>query len=54
VDALRDGIEALCDDDCRRRLAAGVENRRASMPWNDTRQDLVDLVAGRLDAVRAA
>ncbi len=48
VDALRDGIDALCDDSFRQFLIAGVEDRRASMPWSNTAKDFVDLVTGQL------
>jgi len=53
VEPLAAAIEALCDDDRRARLAAGVAQRRAAITWNDTTDDLVELVTGR-PASRAA
>jgi 1,2-diacylglycerol 3-alpha-glucosyltransferase len=53
VEPLAAAIEALCDDDRRARLAAGVRRRRAVVTWNDTTDDLVELVTGR-PASRAA
>ena len=51
VDEIRKGIEALCDDDYRQHLNAGVAKRRESMQWANTEKDLVALVTGRLKAV---
>ena len=48
IEPLAEAIEALCDDDRRGRLAAGVARRRAAVTWADTPSDLVALVTGRL------
>lgn len=53
VEPLAAAIEALCDDDRRARLAAGVARRRAAVTWADTSADLVELVTGWI-APRAA
>lgn len=44
VDALRDGIDALCDDSFRQFLVTGVEDRRETMSWRNTVADLVELI----------
>ena len=44
VGALREAIEKLCDNDFRQQLVAGVEARKASLDWNLTQQDVIDLV----------
>lgn len=54
IEPLAEAIEALCDDDRRGRLAAGVARRRAAFTWADTTSDLVELVAGRRAARAAA
>lgn len=54
IEPLAEAIEALCDDDRRGRLAAGVARRRAAVTWADTTSDLVALVTGRLAARAAA
>jgi hypothetical protein len=54
VEPLAKAIAALCDDDRRARLAAGVTRRRAAVTWADTTSDLVELVTGRLTTRAAA
>ncbi len=54
VEPLAAAIEALCDDERRARLAAGVIRRRAAVTWDETTRDLVQLVGGRLGARAAA
>lgn len=54
IEPLAEAIAALCDDDRRERLAAGVARRRATVTWSDTIQDLADLVSGRLRPRTAA
>jgi glycosyltransferase involved in cell wall biosynthesis len=54
VEPLAAAIEALCDDERRARLAAGVIRRRAAVSWDETTRDLVQLVGGRLGARAAA
>ena len=49
VDALRNAIDMLCDDEFRQGLVAGVEDRRATMAWNHTARDLVELISKQLD-----
>lgn len=55
VDALREAMELMCNDELRARLVKGVERRRNGMQWNLTQQDLVHLIMGRLrQVVRSA
>ena len=55
VDALREAMELMCNDELRARLTQGVERRREGMQWKLTQQDFVQLIMGRLErAARSA
>ncbi len=54
IQPLSEAIEALCDDERRARLSAGVIRRRAAVTWADTERDLVALVTGSLGGRAAA